>query len=504
MPGPVQRDSWSRCESPSMLYDVVRNPNTLYQPPKVIPSCERKDVLETKQQKLNREMFDRLHTQPMRLPHHSYVAVAQVGKYLFMAIMVPTYIFLYGIPKWLLVNALPQFFIMVKSEYQKIGKFFTELSSQVIDVMKGMIQQMVGDSIRILREKSEQVFNFLHKKIVKGVKRTWELMIKPLVYINKINNKVAIFFGKLKKIIQDSLKKIFYKLIIKTKIITKFLTKPLLLLIDKTIHQIRETFHTIIWKPLTEWIKPKYIKFVAKINVINKKIKQTIAVLGKIVKKSFVRIAKPIQKTIKIVQTAVEQTLIKVSEKLNQIFQPIITWLTPRFEAIALMIRNRRAKVFDKLKKVRKKIFRYLTAVSTPIKSIISNISEKGGKLLKNIFKKLTKHRIKGTGKFFDSFRKMGNFFVSKGKNFKIIIVQFVKDILTSIAGHLYSFLIWLKIFLMKAPGRILKLIKYLWSATLHTVRNIGHGMRVGLALIIALFRYWMMHVRNYASNLKL
>lgn len=150
MAGAVSKDSLAKCEQPSMLYDAIRYPSAPYVPPKPrIESADfSKDTLETTQQRLNREMLDKFQNTSSRLSHHSYVAVAQTGKYLFLAIMLPPYLCCYGIPKWMISTLLPQIFLISKVQIMRVGRFFTELSARVADLMKGALEQMLGDSLR--------------------------------------------------------------------------------------------------------------------------------------------------------------------------------------------------------------------------------------------------------------------------------------------------------------------------------------------------------------------
>lgn len=157
MSGAVSRDSLSRCEPPSMLYDVIRYPHAPPVPAKANAAVvdPAKDTIETTQQRLNREMTEKFQNTSSRLPHHSYIAVAQTGKYLFLAIMLPTYLCCYGIPKWFFYNLLPQALATVQSQIVRVGRFVSELSTHVADLMKGILEQMLGDAMRLARRQAK-------------------------------------------------------------------------------------------------------------------------------------------------------------------------------------------------------------------------------------------------------------------------------------------------------------------------------------------------------------
>ncbi len=158
MRGPVYKDSLGRCDAPSMLYDTIRNPRAPYIPP---PPIVSPDTIESTQQRMNREVLERFKGTGMRLPHDSFVAVVNIGKYLFLAIMLPPYLCLYGIPRWLIVMALPQMFLFVKSQAMHIGRFVQELAKSLTDLMKGLIEQMIGNSLKMMGQNAKHLWRHL-------------------------------------------------------------------------------------------------------------------------------------------------------------------------------------------------------------------------------------------------------------------------------------------------------------------------------------------------------
>lgn len=159
--GFISKDSWSRCETPSPLYDTVRNPNAPYCPPKPIANVSNKDTIETTEQRLKREMIDRFQAKGLELPHETYVAVVQVGKYVFLAVMLPVYLGLYGIPHWFLVTALPQLFGMAGKFSMYCGRFAFALGKRVADLMKGMLEQLIGDALRLSKDRAKNFWKRL-------------------------------------------------------------------------------------------------------------------------------------------------------------------------------------------------------------------------------------------------------------------------------------------------------------------------------------------------------
>ena len=148
-----------------MLYDVVRHPNELRSPIKTVVNFTDKtqDTIESTQQRLNNEMLGRFHTKGLELSHESFVAVVQVGKYVFLAIMLPPYLCFYGIPRWLLVNLVPQLLMVGKEISTTVGKFVLELGKRIADVMKGLMEQLIGDALRLSANGAQKFWHHLTK-----------------------------------------------------------------------------------------------------------------------------------------------------------------------------------------------------------------------------------------------------------------------------------------------------------------------------------------------------
>lgn len=191
--GPIQRDSLSRCENPSMLYDTIRYPNAQYVPPKTVVNFTDKttDTIESTQQRLNREMLDKFQSKGLELPHESFVAVVQVGKYLFLAIMLPPYLCLYAFPQWLLFQMIPQLAVQAKELSFTVGKFVVELSKRVTDLMKGMMEQLIGDALKLAAQGAKRFVDGLqnlYNTVAGGVNK---LLALPTAIVERLSEKAA-------------------------------------------------------------------------------------------------------------------------------------------------------------------------------------------------------------------------------------------------------------------------------------------------------------------------
>lgn len=161
-------DSLSKCD-PSLysnIYDVRKRPE-IKQNPVSTTSSIHKDTIDLSRDKMKEEALNRLrHTKQIVIPQSSFM---RVGKYLFLAIAFPPYILLYGVPKWILVEALPAVFnlciVMWKKVQEKTGKHIEngiQKVQQMFLTMQKMSLVLIQPIIRLVMEfryKIQRLFN---------------------------------------------------------------------------------------------------------------------------------------------------------------------------------------------------------------------------------------------------------------------------------------------------------------------------------------------------------
>lgn len=196
--GYVSKDSCSRYEAPSVLYGTLPALNRSPQPsnPAVKSIGNVKDTMESAQQRLKREMFNRFHNKGLELPHESYVAVVQVGKYVFLAVMLPVYLTFYSIPKWFLVHAIAQSLALIHQFY-RVGRLARKMAKQVTDLMKGMLEQLIGDALCFVKDRARNTLKFFALKFAHGMQRRTHLVKKITLTIEKLKQMLAQGSGRL-------------------------------------------------------------------------------------------------------------------------------------------------------------------------------------------------------------------------------------------------------------------------------------------------------------------
>ena len=291
MRGSIQKESWSKCDHPYSLYETIRNPKALNAPLKIdsLASKREPDTIESTQKRLHKEMLNKLESKGLQLPHSSFVAVVQVAKYVFLAIMLPPYLCLYGIPKFLLFSLIPQALLEIRAVIIKIGHFFKELTKTAVEKMKGLIDQLLGEALKLtnylgknlclyLLFPIKKLFNTIFQGFKKGaswpkphiesIKKSLSKKVKTLFFILGL---IPSFFLKVLEKIKNFIKKILKATYTKIKSLIYFTRKlsfPNLMRFFKTIYNPQMILKSIlrVAKNYLQRISSKIKEFFLKIN----------------------------------------------------------------------------------------------------------------------------------------------------------------------------------------------------------------------------------------------
>lgn len=113
-------DTLSRCDPNlySNLYGTQNRPEMKGRVHTTPPI--QKDTIEISHDKLKEEALNRLrHTSKIVIAQNSFM---RIGRYLFLAVAMPPYFLLYGLPKWIMVEAIPALFAPVIAVWVKVQK----------------------------------------------------------------------------------------------------------------------------------------------------------------------------------------------------------------------------------------------------------------------------------------------------------------------------------------------------------------------------------------------
>lgn len=217
-------DSIQRAQPESDLFHTIRNhqtPNA--NPARNLGRPESKDVLVSLQDKLELEAQEKFRRGDYRFASDKMLIIGRIGKYMFLAVMLPTYLCLYGLPRWLLVEAIPKTLNMANEFAKQAAKIVTEISDwikaqailimELLKIQKGDSESKSGEG-NIGYKKQFRAFwktvLFIPRALIKAKHILSEPFIKARKYITSSWNgfwqRIRDFFLKIEKQINQSIK----------------------------------------------------------------------------------------------------------------------------------------------------------------------------------------------------------------------------------------------------------------------------------------------------------
>lgn len=146
-----KKDSMSQCAPGRGIYDARSFPKPM----------GSNDVLEpeTPQQNIDRRILLRVSKSPF------WKCLGVLFKYIFMALLLPPYALLYGIPKWMIKKIWPFLSHVSRDNFRKVANIFTKVGHTVrnrIPTKQGMKRVLKWDKIenscRVLRKRCRDVY----------------------------------------------------------------------------------------------------------------------------------------------------------------------------------------------------------------------------------------------------------------------------------------------------------------------------------------------------------
>lgn len=161
-----------------------------------------KDTLETKQQRLERQLETRFNLN-QQVPSGKIVLFVQVGKYAILAFVMPPFYLFYEGPRWVLITIQPLFLVV----FEKAGAILLLISTFAMDFWAGVGKrlQFFKKPKDILKNKFKTLAQVLLKRIV-VLGRKIDQVFQPITrtlqkmqhYLVKVQEKRASFILSLK------------------------------------------------------------------------------------------------------------------------------------------------------------------------------------------------------------------------------------------------------------------------------------------------------------------
>lgn len=488
MPGPVYKDSFSRCEAPSMLYDMVRDPQGLRKPIKTAP-VSSVDTLESTQRRLNREIFERFKTHGLSLPHESFVAVVQVGKYVFLAIMLPPYLCFYGLPRWFFLNVLPPCGIFIKQQFFRVGRMMQKLKKTVPDLMKGVIDQLIGDSLRTLNQRAKNFLKVTANALIatqKGVVFLWN---KGVTYAKAVETAI------------DTVRNAYRKMRDFPSKVQRAIKRKVAELARKAVIKVGQTLHKIVVVPFIEALQ---IPLLAMKRTYEKATRNIQTIIRKTREKA--------KQASEVVAKAMQLVTQKVVEGYHLLVNPLANILSKQFA--------RGRSWLDRTKQVAEKMVgKIIEAATSATQTVVAKMQQAGMQFLhfiqtsaQNVFSFGWQATAKQRGKI----KQIGEMLKERGKRFGRILQKGVNKVISLLewcgsqtqqglkwmAAQLKAAMQWLRRELIAFPSRVLRFLGKLWRLFIKFFRNLVWGVRIAIAWTWAISCYGAALVRELADEM--
>lgn len=175
-------DSWSRCDPDqySNLYDVRRRADVKLEPIAATRPVH-KDTLEISHDKLKEEALNRLrHTSKYVIAQNGFM---RIGKYLFLAVALPPYFAIYGLPRWVFIEGLPSLFSFSLWMWKKLQN---QTEKQIHIGMKKVIQmaQFVQKVVQVMLQPLVHLALQIRQRIRRFRDHSFHLIKKARAKIN--------------------------------------------------------------------------------------------------------------------------------------------------------------------------------------------------------------------------------------------------------------------------------------------------------------------------------
>lgn len=399
MPSPeTLHSSLRKCD----LYDNPYNTQMQAHPAIVKQRQETfavQDSISSSQKKLEKELFESFKQFSMQMFSGKFFIIGQAGKYAFLAIMLPTYLFFYGIPKWLLTEAAPVVYDFTKRIVShagsKIGSAVSHLATAAFEIVRTVTDPILN-FIQTRIEKSREFYHNVKQRIEQIVKSFSKTLISPF---QKITQPIVGFYRKLTKSVQ----------LIREKI------SDFAVLIEKVFEKIKR-----IPDRVAEALKIVQEKF----KELKEKILQTCTPLLNLFKNLDHQVSKWFKKGLEFkdrwMNTLVYQPFKAVNETyqaikdrtvalVRRVSDPLINWVKPKFEkaievvdsikeSVSSTIRNLSEKISETFKKYTEEVIKQI--LPQPVIAFFHSFVSTAGQVIKTpyrlfLYGKSSKRKIK-------------------------------------------------------------------------------------------------------------
>lgn len=449
--GSVSRDSIAKCTANNDVYAMIRNPTAK----PASPSQKKVDTIESAQAQMERRAMQFLGKEVSK----NFVVVARVGKFMFLAITLPPCIFFYGVPKWILAEAVPYMFQKMRKAALGIANL---LKSE--DKKPGIINTL-REGLKTLSTKAIEYMKWVNKA-------------SKALFVHLKHQVVSIGYRLLQPYfpIANQSAQIAQKV---TEMLAKTYAKG-----DKHAALAKE-FATMLWKtakqemanhfqPYMDLVKNRY-------NSFRKTIQKAIEIPRQRLEKFKTSIVKRLKKTNEVFKTiglTITKNVAIPVAMFSAITKPIVEWMTPRFQWMANTFNRNKESLVESISKRFEQISSFIQNIANGIKESANASKNAIVNFTKSLFEITLAPFIKGFFNPESGFKsKYKQFFSNNAKRFKQLkekVVHFIADQKQKAKNRLLA--MWNSIVnqILLFPSRLWNLIKLSYRFMVTCLDSIG------------------------------
>jgi len=272
------------------------------------------------------------------------VKVARAGRFIFFALALPPFLFLYSVPKWFAVKVLPQMFKQVEKGLHHAKQFFAQISKWLSEAINSPFRNILG---RIkwrsggVEKQNASLLSYMKERVVNMGVLIYRAGTKTLHTLTKLVEKPVVAIKE------------------KLKLFSKEATKLTTLIASKA---------TSVVQPMVNWMVPK-VKYVTHgLKIALDWGKQRVLNTADAIKRTLLPKIKEAQRIFESIQTTVAQKTHALSLQIVQVAQPIINLCIPTMQFLkkhlSLGIGWLKKKPKEQLWNMHKRAQKFLSGVS--------------------------------------------------------------------------------------------------------------------------------------------
>lgn len=462
MPGPVNRDSISKCAQGNDLYAMIRNPTMKItsQPVKQV------DTIKSLRGQMERDALAKLGKATQ-----NFIFVARAGKFVFLAIAMPPYILFYGLPKWVMVDVLPSLF------------------------------QHGFKPFHILGEKLKKAFQSSNEKGMMGHVRhvLSSIKTKAAEYVNWVNNASKALFVHLKhqtvalgyRLLQPYLLPAIQRSVKAAEAAAEMILQQTYKTSEKHAALARQilsfawqsTKHEVIQQlqPIVSLVKNQFAKLRKQVRKIIEKPRLEIQRF----KTAFTRSFKKIKEVLENSGAKITKSFVQAAAAVNYIARPIVEWISPKIQWSASVFHSANEKIRERFEQVRG----FIQNVTSGLRDALKISHQAAMASLKNtveiVIAPFLKQFFNPQGGFKKQSQELWKRIGKKIKKQKNNLQSFIIDTQKAVRHQLSVFLMNVKAFFKylkwqigQMPRRFLNLTLRIYRSSIQAAIKTGHFLR--------------------------